>query len=160
MRRVATHHRPEPQCDASPQLSLHKEVSRRSEASHKKFLLLMPHAVTGWFCKRNEMSAVLLLSHRLHAPRLRPGTQTGGLRARAVVPVRRYRSDDVDSVLSPAFLNATGRFSCSHEQLFDKFSPAFVVATLHGRCDLECCPRPSSGLGLSSPEPCSMCGLA
>ena len=65
----------------------------------------MPHAVTGWFCKRNEMSAVLLLSHRLHAPRLRPGTQTGGLRARAVVPVRRYRSDDVDSVLSPAFLN-------------------------------------------------------
>ena len=45
------------------------------------------------------------MSHRLHAPRLRPGTQTGGLRARAVVPVRRYRSDDVDSVLSPAFSN-------------------------------------------------------
>ena len=46
-----------------------------------------------------------VVSHRLHAPRLRPGTQTGGLRARAVVPVRRYRSDDVGSVLSPAFLN-------------------------------------------------------
>ena len=29
-----------------------------------------------------------VVSHRLHAARLRPGTQTGGLRARAVVPVR------------------------------------------------------------------------
>ena len=52
----------------------HRNRHRRLLLRRKKFLLLMPpHA-----------------SHRLHAPRLRPGTQTGGFRARAVVPVRRY----------------------------------------------------------------------
>ena len=39
---------------------------------------------------QKEFVGRFVVSHRLHAARLRPGTQTGGLRARAVVPVRRY----------------------------------------------------------------------
>ena len=85
----------------------------------------------------------MLSSHRLHAPRLRPGTQTGGLRARAVVPVRRYlrRTFRCRSVVAPC---ASKKESCCPSFLGNVFPTFTVHAFLYRALALGCGLLPSA----------------